>query len=346
LQGGDDLALIRVENLKKDYKRQKRKDGFLGTVKGLIKREYEYKTAVDDLSFEIGRGEIVGYIGPNGAGKSTTIKMLVGILVPTSGIVTVNGMEPYKNRVENARRIGAVFGQKTQLWWDTPVMESLKLTKYMYEIPDKLFQANMTLFTDILGLEEFKNVAVRQLSLGQRMRADLCVALLHNPDILYLDEPTIGLDVVVKERIRSFIQTINRERETTVILTTHDMSDIEKLCNRVMVIDQGRLMYDGNIDRLKNDYGSTEIMELETEEGMASSIELLHMGVQHVQSEGNKTKLTYDRKVVNSSVLIKWIMNRYTVKDFVVKETDIEAIIRKMYNRELPAFAVGECARE
>ncbi|WP_338044864.1 ABC transporter ATP-binding protein [Paenibacillus lignilyticus] len=203
------MAVIQVEKLRKEFKRNKSREGLWNNVKGLVYREYETKTAVDDISFTIDKGEIVGYIGPNGAGKSTSIKMLVGILVPTSGRVIVNGIEPYKNRELNAMRIGAVFGQKTQLWWDTPVIDSLRLMRYLYDIPTARFNENMERFTDILGLDEFKHVAVRQLSLGQRMRADLCAALLHDPDIIYLDEPTIGLDVVVKEKIRNFILEIN-----------------------------------------------------------------------------------------------------------------------------------------
>ncbi|MFF2907566.1 ATP-binding cassette domain-containing protein [Paenibacillus sp. NPDC057934] len=325
------MPLIQVEHLRKEFKRQKRKDGFWPLMKSLVYREYEQKVAVEDISFTIDQGEIVGYIGPNGAGKSTTIKMMVGILVPTSGNVRVNGLVPFENRIENARRIGAVFGQKSQLWWDTPVIESLRLTKYMYDIPEDRYLQNMALFSDILGLEEFKNVAVRSLSLGQRMRADLCAALLHDPQIVYLDEPTIGLDVVVKERIREFIRQINRERGTTVILTTHDMADIEKLCSRVMVVDHGRLMYDGNLHTLKNDYGNMESMELDTEEDFVMDDALLRMGISFNRTEEARTQLLYDKNKINSSAVIKWIMDRYSVRDFKVKETEIEEIIRNLY---------------
>ncbi|MFF2480332.1 ATP-binding cassette domain-containing protein [Paenibacillus sp. NPDC058071] len=325
------MALIQVENLRKEFKRQKRKDGFWPLMKSLVYREYEQKIAVEGISFTIGEGEIVGYIGPNGAGKSTTIKMMAGILVPTSGVVRVNGLVPFENRIENARRIGAVFGQKSQLWWDTPVIESLKLTKYMYDIPEDRFAQNMAMFSDILGLDEFKNVAVRALSLGQRMRADLCAALLHDPAIVYLDEPTIGLDVVVKERIREFIREINRDRGTTVILTTHDMADIEKLCSRVMVVDHGKLMYDGNLQTLKNDYGNMETMVVDTVENFVMDEALQDMGVAYSQTEDARNQLIYDKNKMNSSSIIKWIMERYTVRDFNVKETEIEEIIRKLY---------------
>jgi len=325
------MPLIKVENLVKDFKRQKRKEGFWGAVQGLVHREYEIKTAVDHINFEVDKGEIVGYIGPNGAGKSTTIKMLVGILVPSSGHIKVNGLEPYKNRIENAKRIGVVFGQRTQLWWDTPVSESFNLMKYMFKIPEDTYRANLKLFSEILGLDEFINVAVRQLSLGQRMRADLCAALLHNPEILYLDEPTIGLDVVVKENIREFIKEINQRTQTTVILTTHDMSDIEKLCSRVMVIDQGRIMYDGALDNLKNIYGTEEVLTVEVEGFIKEMNGLKNLGVSDVNIEGNKAIVKYDKKSINSTRLIGWLMERYTLKDFLVKETEIEEVIRKMY---------------
>lgn len=336
------MPLIQVEHLRKEFKRQKRKDGFWPLMKSLVYREYEQKVAVEDISFTIDQGEIVGYIGPNGAGKSTTIKMMVGILVPTGGEVRVNGLIPFENRIQNARRIGAVFGQKSQLWWDTPVIESLRLTKYMYDIPEDRYVQNMALFSDILGLDEFKNVAVRSLSLGQRMRADLCAALLHDPQIVYLDEPTIGLDVVVKERIREFIRQINRERGTTVILTTHDMADIEKLCSRVMVVDHGRLMYDGNLHTLKNDYGNMETMELDTEEEFVMDDALVRMGISFSRTEDARTQLLYDKNSINSSAVIKWIMERYSVRDFKVKETEIEEIIRNLY----AGFSQTEPARQ
>ena len=245
------MAIIEVKELSKVFKIKKREPGFVGALKGLFSNVYEEKKAVDNISFNIDEGEIVGYIGPNGAGKSTTIKILVGILTPTFGQVEVKGIIPYNNRQENARNIGVVFGQRTQLWWDIPVSETLDLLRHMYKVPLDVYKKNLELFTDILGIDKFIHTPVRQLSLGQRMRADICAALLHNPPIVYLDEPTIGLDVVVKENIRTFIKEINRQRKTTVLLTTHDVSDIEKLCSRVMVIDKGQIMYDGSLELLK-----------------------------------------------------------------------------------------------
>ena len=232
--------MIRVENLTKEFKINKKYPGFKGAIKSFFSTEYITKRAVDDISFEINDGEIVGYIGANGAGKSTTIKMMTGILTPTNGIVTVNGIVPYENREKNAKNIGVVFGQKTQLWWDLPISETFSLLKDIYDISDNDFEERMNFFKKVLGLEEFFLNPVRTLSLGQRMRADLAAALIHNPKVIYLDEPTIGLDVVVKESVRKAIKEINKKYGTTIILTTHDLNDIEELCNRIIIIDKGK----------------------------------------------------------------------------------------------------------
>src|SRR3990172_12325018 len=224
--------MIHVEHLTKDYQRLVRQEGFLAGIRTLFSAKYDTIRAVNDISFRIDEGELVGYIGPNGAGKSTSIKMLSGILVPTSGRITVNGLVPHKDRKADAQQIGAVFGQKTQLWWDVPVIESLKLLRDIYKIPEARFKHNLSLFNDLLDLHEFQNTPVRQLSLGQRMRADMAAALLHNPRILFLDEPMIGVDVVAKDRLRQFIKEIHRDQRVTVLFTTHDLVDIEKLCSR------------------------------------------------------------------------------------------------------------------
>lgn len=325
--------MIKVTNLTKDFKIHTREKGLLGAAKSLFSSKYTLKRAVDNISFTIEPGEIVGYIGPNGAGKSTTIKMLVGILVPTSGSVEVNGLRPYEDRIENARNMGVVFGQRTQLWWDIPVSESLYLMKHMYKIPEKQFKHNMELFSDILGIDQFMQTPVRQLSLGQKMRADLCAALLHNPEILYLDEPTIGLDVVVKEKIREFIKEVNTTRKTTVILTTHDITDIEKLCSRVIVIDQGRVMYDGNLDNLKVEYGSVETIRLDFVGDIGEMTELRMLGIDDCNIAGNTAIVTYNKHHVNSSKVIGWFMARTEIKDFVVSETEVEEVIRRIYQQ-------------
>ena len=341
MEGVIGMTLIKVDELTKVFQRQQKTPGFAGTVKDLFYRQYTDKVAVDSISFEIGRGEIVGYIGPNGAGKSTTIKMLSGILVPTSGIVEVGGLVPYRSRKEYSRRIGVVFGQRTQLWWDIPVSESFRLMKYMYKISDQDYKRSIELFSDILDIAEFMNAPVRQLSLGQRMRADLCAALLHNPDILYLDEPTIGLDVVVKENIREFIKQVNLERKTTVILTTHDMSDIEKLCSRVIVIDRGKLMYDGVLNQLKTIYGSGETMVVETADPVQPWDELAHLGIDDFDYDGKSITIKYDKTVVNSTAILRVLMSKITITDFVVHPCEIEQIIRKMYENPLSAAAVA-----
>ena len=226
-----------------------------------LKRK-SYKTAVDNVSFEIPDGEITAFVGPNGAGKSTTIKMLTGILTPDKGKVCINGLVYPKDRKKIMLKIGIVFGQKSVLCWDIPVLDTLKLFKDMYDIPDSVYKENMSLFSDILGLDEFINQPPRLLSLGQRMKADLAASLLHNPDILFLDEPTIGIDVLSKERIRNFILRINKERKTTVILTTHDVSDIESLCEKMLVIDKGLLLYNGNLSELKEMYKSENLEDI------------------------------------------------------------------------------------
>lgn len=237
---------IEVRNLTKVYKLKKK----------------QTKTAVDNISFTIPDGEIIGFIGSNGAGKSTTIKMLTGILIPDSGTVSINGMNLKKNRKQIMMKIGVVFGQKSVLCWDIPVLDTLKLFKDMYKVPDSVYAENMKLFKEVLGIDEFINQPPRLLSLGQRMKADLAAALIYNPDILFLDEPTIGIDVLSKERIRDFIKKINTERNTTIILTTHDVSDIETLCEKMIIIDKGSLLYDGTLNGLKESYQTTDLEEI------------------------------------------------------------------------------------
>ena len=260
--------MIRVENLTKEFKINKKYPGFKGAIKSFFSTEHITKRAVDDISFEINDGEIVGYIGANGAGKSTTIKMMTGILTPTSGKVTVNGITPYENREKNAKNIGVVFGQKTQLWWDLPISETFSLLKDIYDISDNDFEERMNFFKKVLGLEEFFLNPVRTLSLGQRMRADLAAALIHNPKVIYLDEPTIGLDVVVKESVRKAIKEINKKYGTTIILTTHDLNDIEELCNRIIIIDKGKKIYDGEIEGVKEKYGYLTTVEIQVKENI------------------------------------------------------------------------------
>lgn len=256
------MALIEARQLSKEYKIFNRREGIGGAFRDLFRRDYKTLRAVDGIDFLVNEGEMVGYIGANGAGKSTTIKMLTGILVPSAGEVFVDGYIPYKDREIYTRRIGVVFGQRTQLWWDIAVIESFKLLRRVYGVSQQDFARRLKMFDDILGLNDFLHLPVRKLSLGQRMRCDLAAALLHNPSILFLDEPTIGLDVLAKAKIREFLKEMNREYETTVILTTHDMGDIEALCPRVAIIDKGRMLYDGSVDSLYAQCGHDKLEEI------------------------------------------------------------------------------------
>jgi ABC-2 type transport system ATP-binding protein len=327
-------AIIEVKGLRKEFRIAKRKEGAFGAVRTLLSREYVTKTAVNDVSFAIAPGELVGYIGPNGAGKSTTIKMLTGILVPSGGEVRVRGVVPHEKRVENARQIGVVFGQRTQLWWDLPTIESFELLQHIYKVPQARYEANMARFKELLGLEEFLNTPVRQLSLGQRMRADLAAALLHDPEILYLDEPTIGLDVVAKEKIREFIKEINRKRGVTVILTTHDMQDIEKICERMILIDKGTVIYDGPVSQIKERFGKTRTLVVDLEpNGFGDDLGV--EGAETVRREGNRFWLRFNRDVVSASQLIARVSERYAIRDLTVEEPEIEGIISRIYQEGL-----------
>jgi ABC-2 type transport system ATP-binding protein len=256
-----------VRDLRKSFKTLNRKPGFKGAISNLFSRDYKEIKAVDGVSFDIGPGEMVGYIGPNGAGKSTTIKMLTGILHPSSGSLQVDGSVPQKDRVRNSKKIGVIFGQRSQLLWDLPPSDSFELMRRMYAVPMARFKENLREFTELLELGEFMERPVRQLSLGQRMRCELVAALLHDPSIVYLDEPTIGMDVVAKERIRDFILKLNAERGTTIILTTHDIMDIERLCQRVIIIDKGRVIYDGSLAELKRKFGRERRVVCSLDEG-------------------------------------------------------------------------------
>ncbi|MGN1340268.1 MAG: ATP-binding cassette domain-containing protein, partial [Oscillospiraceae bacterium] len=244
------MPVIEVKNLKKQFKSVRKQKGLKGAIKGLFRPEKKIVTAVDDISFSIERGEIVGYIGPNGAGKSTTVKMMSGILRPTSGEILVNGISPVKDRKAVVKHLGVVFGQRTQLYWDLRLGESFELLKRIYDVPDEVYNENMAMMDEILDLKSIIDTPVRQLSLGQRMRGDLAAAMLHSPDVLFLDEPTIGLDVDAKHAIRRFIKEINETRKTTIILTTHDLGDIQELCKRIIIINKGMVIEDGSLDEL------------------------------------------------------------------------------------------------
>ena len=329
------MSVIQVRELSKHFKVPVRKEGHFAAVRNLFSFERTSKVAVDGITFAIERGEMVGYVGPNGAGKSTTIKMLTGILLPTLGEVEVDGLIPHRDRKRLAYRIGVVFGQKTQLWWDVPVIESLRLLKEIYKIPTSTYEANLELFNDMLDLHEFQDTPVRQLSLGQRMRSDLVAALLHNPDILFLDEPTIGVDVVAKDRFRSFLQQLNEERQVTVLLTTHDLSDIEKICERLMIIDTGRIIYDGAIADLKMRFTPYRVLVVDFADTVAD-IEMDRAEL--VECDGRQARFRFNRWQISASELITELAQRYPLKDISVEEPEIETIVREIYERS----AIGE----
>lgn len=332
--------MIRVENLKKEFKQNKIDPGFKGAVKSLFSKETITKVAVDDISFEVGKGEIVGYLGPNGAGKSTTIKMVTGILTPTSGKCTVDGLIPYENRIENARKIGVVFGQRTQLWWDLPLSETFALLKKIYGVEDEAYRKRLDLLRKGLGLDEFMGRTVRTLSLGQRMRADLAAALIHNPKVIYLDEPTIGLDIVVKDQIRELIRNFREEYGTTVMLTTHDMSDIEELCKRILVIDKGKLIYDGDLKKLKDTYGTSRTLELTLKNPLEFNMDKFKTQIGEVLKEvelsleGSKLSIVHNKEEIDTVELIGVVVKYLGVKDIEIKDMPVSDIIKKIYKGE------------
>ena len=322
------MPVISVEHLCKEFKVHRRRKGLWGSLGSTVTREYDTIRAVEDANFTLERGEFVGYIGANGAGKSTTIKMLTGILVPTSGHIDVMNLTPYLHRKENARRIGVVFGQRTQLWWDLPVIDSFELLKHIYEIPENRYKQNLEFFSELLQLHPFLSTPVRKLSLGQRMRCDLTAALLHDPEILYLDEPTIGLDVVAKEQVRQFLRQINAERQVTAILTTHDLNDVEQVCRRLIIIDKGKLIYDGGIDALKKQYGKTRLLIVDLAQPY-SDVQL--DGVNLTRREENRVWLAFDRDTLPASEVIAQLAARYEIQDLTISEPEIEEIVRRIY---------------
>lgn len=324
------MPIIRVEQLAKHFRVAARPAGRFAALRQLFSTQYTLKQAVDGISFAIEPGELVGFVGPNGAGKSTTIKMLTGVLVPSTGTVEVAGRVPWRERNEHVRHIGVVFGQKTQLWWDVPVIDSLRLLKDIYKIPQPTYDANLALFNELLGLGEFQHTPVRQLSLGLRMRADLAAALLHSPDVLFLDEPTIGVDVVTKERLRTFIRALREERGVTVLLTTHDMSDIEKVCKRMLIIDTGQIIYDGPVAGIRERFTPYRTLVVDLAEEVS---EVTSARAEVVGRSDQQVRLRFDRRQVSASELIIELAGRYAIKDMSVEEPEIEAIVRDIYER-------------
>ena len=332
------MSIIEARDLTKEYRVSKRREGLGGALVDLFRPRTSTLTAVNAVSFELEPGEMVGYIGANGAGKSTTIKMLTGILTPTSGEVRVNGFVPSKERKPYTRTIGAVFGQRTQLWWDIAVVESLKLLKRIYDVDDDLYRRQLEVFDELLDLGEFLHQPVRTLSLGQRMRCDLAAALLHRPSVLFLDEPTIGLDVVSKENIRRFLKKVNEGLRTTVILTTHDLDDIEQLCRRVMVIDHGRLLYDGPLAGLKGATGNVARLRVEIrgeggEGALESATDGLDVRWRRLGPGLFEGEFLKDGTAV--AEVVRRVVTGAPVHDLSVLEPPIEEVVQKIYRGEV-----------
>lgn len=325
--------MIEVQGLHKEFKTPVVKNGNFAGLRALFSRQYTVKQAVQNVSFQIEPGEFVGYIGPNGAGKSTTIKMLTGILHPSSGSVRVNGMNPHQQRRHVVRRLGVVFGQRSQLWWDLPVKDSYDILAKMYRVDDKDKQARLQEFSVLLGLKEFWDTPVRKLSLGQRMRADLGAAMLHNPDILFLDEPTIGLDVNAKRNIRSFLKLLNQDFGKTILLTTHDMDDIEQLCSRVMVINHGQLTYDGTVQSLRENIGLPTIIKVSYLEDIKGSdyAAFHHEAVKIIDRTERTITVEANRNRIGTMQILAQLGEWGELADVEMQEPDFEDVIHKVY---------------
>lgn len=341
------MAMIEASNLSKTFRIARRRSGLFGGLRSIVNPEIRQVEAVRDLSLIVEPGEIIGLVGPNGAGKSTTIKMLTGILMPSSGEVRVAGFNPLHQRRQMAAHIGVVFGQRTQLWWDLPLIDSLRLLRHLYRVPEERHSANLQRLRELLELDEFISTPVRQLSLGQRMRGDLAAALLHDPELIYLDEPTIGLDVVAKARIREFLLRINAERGVTILITTHDMDDVETLCPRLLIIDHGRKLYDGGLSEIRERFGgerlliaaldSAEVERFSRNELGELSLEELPEGVRQIKVDGPRIWLGFGKAALPAHELVAWLGARHRLKDVTFQEPEIEDVIRRIYEEDLLA---------
>ncbi|HER6772096.1 TPA: ATP-binding cassette domain-containing protein [Streptococcus pyogenes] len=330
------MVTLEVSHLQKNFSKTIKEPGLKGALKSFVHPQREIFEAVKDLSFEVPKGQILGFIGANGAGKSTTIKMLTGILKPTSGYCRINGKIPQDNRQDYVRDIGAVFGQRTQLWWDLALQETYVVLKEIYDVPEKAFRKRMDFLNEVLDLNEFIKDPVRTLSLGQRMRADIAASLLHNPKVLFLDEPTIGLDVSVKDNIRRAITQINQEEETTILLTTHDLSDIEQLCDRIIMIDKGQEIFDGTVTQLKQSFGKMKSLSFELKPGQEQVVSQF-MGLPDITVERHELSLDiqYDSSRHQTADIIQKTMADFAVRDLKMTDVDIEDIVRRFYRKEL-----------
>ena len=327
--------MIELKNITKEFKVLNRREGLKGSFQDLFSRDYKIIRAVDDISLSVGQGEIVGFLGPNGAGKSTTIKMMTGVLEPTSGELMVNGRIPYKNRTANSQEIGVVFGQRSQLWWALPLIESFKLLKDIYQIPQKDYDDMMELYGGLVNFEEILHNPVRQMSLGQRTLSDILAAFLHNPKVVFLDEPTIGLDVAMKSKIRALLLELNKQKNTTVILTTHDMGDVDALCERIVIIDKGKMLYDNDIRHLRQFFGSYRTLKIRPNEDMDVveehlEKELARMDVRISHDEEWISILINEEQIKVLNVLEK-VQEKHEIRDMQLEEISTEDVIKKIY---------------
>ena len=321
------MSFIEVKQISKTFRVAKKKSGLRESIKSFFKREYVEIKAVDDISFSIDKGEIVGYIGPNGAGKSTTIKMLSGILTPDAGTCKINGMVPWKERVRYVKNIGVVFGQRSQLWWDIPAEDTFDLLKDIYEIPEEKYQTTKKDLIERLNLHDIINIPVRQLSLGQRMRCEIAASLIHNPEILFLDEPTIGLDAVSKQVVREFIKKLNQEKHTTIILTSHDMADITTLAKRIILIGKGKVLYDGSLKKLQNKYQTEKYVSIKTRDFLS----IQNKGIKNIRKNKDGYDLVIDTRLITISELLNVISKKITIEDIEIDHEGIDNIIVKLY---------------
>ena len=326
-------AIIKIKNVSKKFKVLNRREGLKGSIKDLFSRDYKIVRAVDSISMNIQQGEIVGYLGPNGAGKSTTIKMMTGVLEPTSGEILVDGNIPYKNRTKNAQKIGVVFGQRSQLWWALPLIESFKILKEIYQIGDKQYDEMIELYKSLVDIEPLLHKPVRQMSLGQRTLSDILAAFLHDPKIVFLDEPTIGLDVSMKSKIRTLIQALNKKKNTTVILTTHDMGDVDALCQRIVIIDKGKMLYDNDIEHLKSFFGSYRTLKIRTGSSLkedAASIQK-QFPMFSVDSDDEWISILVDEDKSKVMDVLNTLQKSHDIRDMKLEEISSEEVIKKIY---------------
>ena len=325
--------IIEIKNVTKEFKVLNRHEGLKGSIRDLFSRDYNIVTAVDNISMTVEQGEIVGYLGPNGAGKSTTIKMMTGVLQPTSGEILVSGNIPYKNRAKNAQEIGVVFGQRSQLWWALPLIESFRLLKDIYQISDKDYDDMMALYSSLVDIEPLLHKPVRQMSLGQRTLSDILAAFLHNPKIVFLDEPTIGLDVSMKAKIRTLIHALNKEKNTTVILTTHDMGDVDALCRRIVIIDKGKMLYDNDIEHLKGFFGSYRTLKLRIDGNPEENAEVIckEVGEFSVSCDNEWISILVDEDKAKIMDVLASLQTKHEIRDIKLEEISTEEVIKKIY---------------